>query len=92
MARTRKVQAEGGNLKPAGPGEVRNPTGINGWTKARERVRELLAESSNELTAKAIAQALAGDASTMKLVLGPLLPAQKHEVEHTGEVSFKWSE
>ncbi len=74
------------------PGEVRNPKGHNGWTKARERVREMLAKNAEGITAAAIEQALAGDDKAARLLLGPLLPAQKHEHEHSGEVSFKWSE
>lgn len=76
---------------PVKPGEVRNPKGVNGWTKARQRVREMLAEEGADIMEVAAGLAKAGDSQAIKLLLGPLLPAEKHEHEHTGEVTVRFA-
>lgn len=90
-ARTQRTRAQGGNLKPATKGEVRNPSGKNGWSSARERVRDALVLKADDLAAVLIEMAERGDTQALKLAMGPLLPAQKQEHEHTGEVNFTWS-
>jgi hypothetical protein len=94
-ARRKKVaQASLDALKEHGAkkGEVRNPKGINGWTKARQRVKEVLEEHSEDLITALVALAEDGDIQALKTALGPLLPPQQAEVEHTGHISFSWSD
>lgn len=80
------------NLVPTKPGEVRNPHGHNGWTKARERFKQALIDNSDDLSAVLLALAKKGDMAAMKMAAGALLPAVESKVEHSGRVQFKWSE
>jgi hypothetical protein len=61
------------NLRPPKPGEVRNPKGINGWTKLQERAREQIGADSEAMVAKLIELAKDGDVQALKLALGPIL-------------------
>ncbi len=74
------------------PGQVLNKEGANGWDDTRRRVRDVLALSAEDLAAKLIELAEAGDIQALKLALGPLLPRQQHEVEHLGRVEFRWAD
>ena len=76
------------NLIPAKPGEVRNPKGINGWTKARERVAKALEDNADSMVQALVELANEKDTNALKLALGPLLPEVKTKVEHEGTVSF----
>ena len=80
------------NLVPTAPGEVRNPTGINGWTKARARFKDELIANSHDLSKVLISLAKKGDMAAMKMAAGALLPTIENKVEHSGKVEFKWSE
>lgn len=71
-------------------GEVRNPTGINGITKARMQVGEVLAKNAPKLVQVLVELADKGDVQALKLALGYALPAQPQEVQHSGGVSFTW--
>lgn len=94
MAERPKKKRRGTPRKPPNPikpGEVRNPKGINGWTKARERIRQLLAESGEDLFEVAKRIALTGDDKALKLLLGPLLPAQEVKVEAEGAITVRFA-
>ena len=92
QARTQRTRAKGGNLIPAKKGEVRNPKGVNGWTKAQEHVKAELAKSSPKLLERALSLAESGDATMLRTLLAPLLPAQETKHTHEGEVSLRWQE
>ena len=76
--------------RPIQPGEVRNPTGANGWTKARERVREILAECGPDVLQVMERLAKSGDVQAAKLILGPLLPPQETKTTHEGEIVLRF--
>lgn len=70
------------NIKPATKGEVRNPQGINGWTKARARAAEVIAEHADDLLGAALELANEKDVNALRLLLGPVLNIKQHE--HSG--------
>ena len=72
-------------------GEVRNPKGANGWTKARERVRELMAEHAEDLTTVMVKLAKKGDVQALRFLLGPMAPVVQQQIEHTGGITFEWA-
>ena len=80
------------NLTPVKKGQVLNPTGVNGWTKARARFKQALIDNSDDLSAVLLALAKKGDMAAMKMAAGALLPTVENKVEHSGKVEFKWSE
>ena len=93
-ARSRKGVPRPPHAKPPNPvkpGEVRNPKGINGWTAARERVRDALAANADDLFKTAQRLAAAGDAPALKLLLGPLLPAVETKAELTGDLTVRFA-
>lgn len=73
------------------PGEVRNPKGINGWTAARARIKDMLAEEGGDILRMMQRLAKAGDVQAAKLVLGPLLPAQETKTEVEGEIVVRFA-
>ena len=76
---------------PIKPGEVRNPKGINGWTKAREAVRDALSRDASDLFVAAVRLAKAGDTQALRLLLGPLLPEIKQKIEAEGEFTVRFA-
>jgi hypothetical protein len=68
------------NLKPIKPGEVRNPRGVNGWTKMRERYRERLDRDLDMLSDVLIAEAKSGNITALKACLGPVIDIVRHEL------------
>ncbi len=85
------------NLKPVGPGEVRNPHGHNQHTyriRFEEQIQKLLDEEADgtgkkkrELLASVLYEKAAkGEAWAMRLVIERLWPA-KQEVEHSGTIA-----
>lgn len=76
---------------PVKPGEVRNPKGINGWTAARARIKDMLAEEGGDILRMMQRLAKAGDVQAAKLVLGPLLPAQETKTEVEGEIVVRFA-
>ena len=82
------------NVKPHQykPGQGGNPTGINGWTKARARFKKALEDNSDDLAAVLLVLAKKGDMAAMKMAAGALLPTVETKIEHSGAVTFKWSE
>lgn len=71
-------------------GEVRNPRGVNGITRAREQVGQILAKAAPELARVLRDLAKEGDVQALKLALGHALPAQPQEIRHEGGVTFGW--
>lgn len=67
------------NLNPVKPGEVRNPKGINGWTKLRERTRLKIEDRLDHLVDKMIELAEGGDVAALRLALGTILNVQQHQ-------------
>ncbi len=70
------------NLKPIKPGEVRNPKGINGWTKLRERARQKIEDEQDDLMKVLFELAKAGDVQALSLALKPVLNVNQQE--HSG--------
>lgn len=82
------------NLKPNRGGEIRNPQGINGWTKMREKAR-ISIESDQEALVDVLKRlALDGDVQALRLALGPLLNQSKLELggSEDGEITFRWAQ
>ena len=73
------------HLKAIGaqPGEVRNPKGINGWTKMREMYRDRLEPDVPKLQEVLVRVAMTGDVQALRLALGPIVDV--HRLELTGE-------
>lgn len=69
------------NLRPAKKGDVRNPEGHNGWTKARMNVKRILEADSESLASVLVDVARKGDVNALKLALSPFLPDR---IEVTG--------
>ncbi len=62
------------------PGEVRNPKGVNGWSKLRDRYRERLSQDSDELTDVLVRLAKDGDVAALRLALGPIVDIRSLEL------------
>lgn len=81
------------------PGEVRNPTGRNQFTKARERFGEVLAkridENQDALVEVLVRLALAGDGEFYRMLIDRVMP-KVAQVELSGGVTVeadeKWAE
>ena len=67
------------NLKPAKKGEVRNPTGRNGWSRLNERLGETADKEGPAVYRKMLQLAKDGDVQAARLVLGPALVQQIEE-------------
>ena len=70
------------NLRPARKGEVRNPAGVNGWSKMRELAREQIGGDQESMLAKLIELANEGDVQALRLALSPVLSV--HQIELAG--------
>ena len=72
-------------------GEVRNPKGINGWTKARERVRDAVAAHADDLVEAMVHLAKEGDIQALKYLLSPLMPQPAAaKAEEPTEIRVRW--
>ena len=69
---------------------MRNPKGINGWTAARARVRDMLIESGEDIVGAMQRIAKAGDVQAAKLLLGPLLPPQEVKLDAEGTITVRF--
>lgn len=75
-------------------GEVRNPKGINGWSKLRERTREIIEDEHDDLMEVLLEVAKKGDTNALKLALGPVLDikTQLHGADpEAGPVRFRFA-
>ena len=80
------------NLRPVQPGEVRNPKGINGWTKLRERTRLKIEDKLDTLVDKMIELAEGGDVQALKLALGQILNIQQHQFLGSDDQPMSWAD
>lgn len=82
------------NLTPIKPGQALNPTGINGWSKMRERARVQIERDQESLVSVLTKLALDGDVQALRLALGPLLNQSKLELggSEDGEITFRWAQ
>ena len=76
------------NVKPVKPGEVRNPSGINGYTYRADAERDLAKwckKHGTELIERLLNDAKKGKAYALKLALDRILPAvHEHELRIPG--------
>lgn len=68
------------NLRPSKKGEVRNPKGINGWSKMRERYRDRLSKDMDMLADVLIAEAKSGNLTALRAALGPVIDVRSLEL------------
>ena len=68
MTEQQKQNLAKGQVKPGDP--ARNPTGINGWTKMRERFREKIDAGLETMTDVLIAEAKSGNIPALRIALG----------------------
>jgi hypothetical protein len=77
MGEKQRAALEAHQIKP---GEVRNPTGRNGWTAMRERYQIALDERLDKLTETLLTLAAEGDVQALRLALGPVVDVRSIEL------------